>query len=195
MFFWGAEWCPYCSAGSWAIYKGLIAFGNVTGASNALSYSDPGDNYASTPEIVLANVVYSSNWISFQVSEYVGSYAGHPFPGTSNCYQSAYVTAYSGSSIPFLVVNGQYVHGGSQLVYPADLSSYAGSGASTVLGQMGSTGQPGNGPAWNAVEFQSYWVMAFLAKSTGVPVSKLAADLNWGATSEAAVQADVQQIP
>jgi thiol-disulfide isomerase/thioredoxin len=190
VFFYGATWCPYCSAGSWAIYKALIEFGNVTGAGGALFYSDPGDVYPSTPEIVLSSIGYSSSWISFQVSEYAGDPSGHPFPGTSNCQQSAYFTAYGASSIPFLVVNGQYVHGGSQLVYPQDLAPYAASGAPTVLSQV----QSESGSGWTAVQFQAYWVMAFLAKSTGTPVSSLARDLGWTSTTQAAVQSDVNQI-
>ncbi|MGA9839804.1 MAG: DUF929 family protein [Thermoplasmata archaeon] len=191
VYFYGAEWCPYCSAGSWAIYKALSEFGNVTGASGQLTYSDPTDSYPSTPEIVIGNLGYSSNWVSLQVSEYVGSYSGHPFPGTSNCYQSAYVGAYSGGSIPFLVVNGQYVHGGSQLIYPQNLATWAGSGASTVLSSV----QSESGAAWTAVQFQAWWIMAFMAKSTGTPVAQLASDLGWSTATKDGVQADLSQIP
>jgi hypothetical protein len=199
VFFYGASWCPYCSAGSWAVYKALSEFGNVTpsnSAGAALYYSDPNDVYASTPEIVLSFVAanYSSQWVSLQTAEYVGSPSGHTFPGTSNCYQSAYVGAYSGGSIPFLTVNGQYIHGGSQLVYPQDLSTWAGSGASTVLTSL----QTESGAAWTAVQFQSYWVMAFLAKSiqssSGVTVSQLASDLKWTSATRTGVQTDVNAI-
>ncbi len=192
IYFYGASWCPFCSAGSWAIYKALSAFGNVSGASGALYASDPGDVYPSTPEILISHLGYSSQWISLQVSEYVGSPSGHTFPGTSNCYQSAYVTAYSGGSIPFLVVNGQYVHGGSQLIYPPDLqSSYPGvSGAQTVLQSVNSE----SGAPWNVVQFQACWITAFLAKSTGEPVSRLAADLHWSSAFESSVASDVAQI-
>jgi Domain of unknown function (DUF929) len=190
VFFYAADWCPYCSAGSWSIYKALISFGNVTGAGAALGYSDPNDVFPSTPEVVLSNVGYTSNWVSFQVSEYTGDPSGHTFPGTSNCYQSAYFTAYGGSSIPFLVVNGQYVHGAAQLVYPQDLAQYAGSGAGTVLAQV----QSESGSGWTACEFQAYWIMAFLAKSTGTPVSSLAKDLGWSTATQTGVQNDVNQM-
>ena len=196
VFFYGAEWCPYCSAGSWAIYKALSEFGNASNPAAALSYSDPNDVYASTPEVVLTYVGanYSSQWISFQVSEYVGTPSGHTFPGTSNCYQSAYVGAYSGGSIPFLTVNGQYIHGGSQLIYPQDLATWAGSGASTVLTAV----QTESGAAWTAVQFQSYWVMAFIAKSiqssSGVSVTQLASDLKWSSATRTGVQDDLNAI-
>ena len=190
IYFYGATWCPFCSAGSWAVYKALSEFGNVTGASGALAYSDPGDVYPSTPEVDLTALGYTSQWIAFQVSEYAGDPAGHSFPSTSNCYQSAYVTAYGQNSIPFLVVNGQYVHGGSQLIYPQDLAGFAGGGAATVLYQV----QHENGTAWNAVQFQSMWVMAFLARSTGAPVATLSADLHWSTTVTNGVSSDLTQI-
>ncbi|HXW66961.1 MAG TPA: DUF929 family protein [Thermoplasmata archaeon] len=191
VYFFGAEWCPYCSAGSWAIYKALSEFGNVSGAGNALAYSDPSDVYPSTPEIVLANIGYTSSWVSFQVSEYVGSYSGHPFPGTSTCFQSAYVSAYSGGTIPFLVVNGQYVHAQSQLIYPQNLQDWAGTGASTVLSDV----QGESGGPWTAVQFQAWWIMAFMAKSTGAPVSQLAASLHWSSATTSGVEADFAEIP
>jgi len=196
VFFYGASWCPYCSAGSWAIYRALVSFGNATGAGSSLYYSDPGDVYASTPEILLSFVAanYSSQWISFQVSEYVGTPTGHTFPGTSNCYQSAYVNAYSGGSIPFLVVNGQYVHGGSQLVYPQDLATWAGTGAGTVLSSVEAI----NGSPWSAVSFQSYWIMAFITKSvesaTGTSFNQLASDLHWNSTLQTGIQSDLNAI-
>jgi len=204
VYFYGASWCPYCSAGSWAIYKALISYGNATGAGSSLYYSDPGDVYASTPEILLGFVAanYSSQWISFQTSEYIGSPSGRTFPGTSNCYESAYVNAYSGGSIPFLVVNGQYIHGGSQLVYPQDLSTWAagGNGGSpTVLTSVqteGSVGSDGN--PWSALSFQSYWIMAFIAESIqnsgGPSVHQLATDLKWSSATASGVEADVNAI-
>ena len=204
VFFYGASWCPFCSAGSWAIYKALISYGNATGASSSLYYSNPNDVYPQTPEILLSFVAanYSSAWISFQAAEYVGSPAGDPFPGTSNCYQSAYFSAYGGGSIPFLVVNGQYVHGGSQLVYPQDLSTWAATsngGAATVLTSVQNEGPVGsNGNPWGVLSFQSYWIMAFIAKSIsnsgGPGVSQLAADLKWSAATKTGVTSDYNAI-
>jgi thiol-disulfide isomerase/thioredoxin len=189
LYFYGASWCPYCSAGSWSLYKALSEYGNVSGANAALSYSSSTDVYASTPEIILADLGYSSSWISFQVSEDLSGVEGN-FPGTSNCYESAYVSAYSASSIPFAVVNGQFVHGGSQLIYPQTLSDWAGTGAQTVLSSV----QSESGAPWSAIQFQAWWIMALLAKSTGASVSTLSADLHWSASTTNAVNADYAQI-
>ena len=207
VYFYGASWCPFCSAGSWAIYKALIEFGNATGAGSSLYYSNPGDVYPSTPEILLGYVApnYTSSWISLQVSEYIGSPSGDPFPGTSNCYQSAYFGAYGGGSIPFLAVNGQYIHGGSQLVYPEDLATWAAGtsgGASCVLGSVQTEGPAvscgSSGNPWSVLSFQSYWIMAFIAKSiqssSGVSVGQLANDLKWSSATKSGVETDFNAI-
>jgi thiol-disulfide isomerase/thioredoxin len=192
LYFYGASWCPYCSAGSWAIYKALSEFGSLSGQYT--SYSSSSDVYAGTPEMVLGNAQLSSSTISFQVSEDLGGVDG-TFPGTSNCYQQAYVAAYSGSSIPFVVVNGQYIHGGSQLVAPTLLSTWSygssgGTGATTVLTSVNSeSGQP-----WNVVQVQAWWIMAFLVKSTGDSVSQLATQYGWSSTTAAGVSSDYNQI-
>ncbi len=194
LYFYGASWCPFCSAGSWAIYKALIEFGSLSGQYT--SFSSSSDVDAGTPEMVLANAQLSSSTVSFQVNEDTSSVDG-TFPGTSNCYQQAYVSAYSGGSIPFVVVNGQYIHGGSQLIAPTLLSTWSngntgGTGAATVNSQVMSE----SGPAWNVVQFQAWWIMAFLVKSTGQSVAQLATQVtpNWTGATMNAVSADLNQI-
>jgi Domain of unknown function (DUF929) len=61
IYFYGASWCPYCSASSWAIWKALTEFGTVSGASPA--YSSTSDVYPGTPEMVLASASVNSNTI------------------------------------------------------------------------------------------------------------------------------------
>jgi glutaredoxin len=190
LYFYGASWCPYCSAASWAIYKALIEFGSLSGEYT--SYSSSTDYAPGTPEMVLASASLSSSTIAFEVSEYTGGVDG-TFPGTSDCYQSAYVAAYSSSSIPFLVINGQYIHGGAQLIAPTLLSSYTNSGATTVQGQVVSE-ETSSGSAWNVVQFQAWWIMAFLAKSTGESVSQLSTQYGWSTATTSAVSTDYNQI-
>jgi len=190
LYFYGATWCPYCSASSWAVWKALTEFGSVSGES--LGYSSPSDVYASTPEMILAGISLSSSSVAFQVSEDTSGSDG-TFPGTSNCVQQAYVSAYSGSSIPFVVINGHYVHGASTIVDPASLSSYAGNqngGASAVQSSVSSE----SGAPWTAVQTHAWWIMAFLAKSTGESVSALATQYHWSSATQSAVASDVAQI-
>jgi len=165
-YFYGATWCPYCSASSWAVWKALTAFGSVSGAQGGYSYTGNHEPYPGTPEMILANAGLTSNHATFQVSEYVYGSDGI-FPTTSNCYQSAYVTAYSGGSIPFVVVGGQYVHAGSSVVDPASLATWnqAANGWSTVYGSVSNeTGSP-----WtSAVETPACWMIAYMAKAAGL---------------------------
>jgi Domain of unknown function (DUF929) len=197
IYFYGASWCPYCSAGSWTIWKALTQFGTVTGTQTG--FSSLSDVYAGTPEIILANAQVSSSNISFQVSEDTSGVDG-TFPGTSNCYQAAYVSAYSGSAIPFLVVNGQWIHAGTPIINPVTLTAYnyanGTGGATTVLGQV----QAESGSAWNSLSTQSYWIMAYISVACGATnaagVAWLAdhAGPKWSSATQSAVTADVLQI-
>ncbi|MGI0131249.1 MAG: DUF929 family protein [Thermoplasmata archaeon] len=194
LYFYGASWCPFCSAGSWSIYKALTGFGTVTGANAALGFSSLSDVYAGTPEIVLGNVQYSSSSISFIVTEDTSGVDGN-FPGATNCFEQAYVTAYGGGAIPFVVINGQYIHANTPIVNPATLSTYtysttSGHGAATVLGQV----QAENGTAWSAVQQQAWWMMAFLVKGTGESVATLSSQYHWSSATVTAVNLDLDQL-
>jgi hypothetical protein len=194
LYFYGASWCPYCSASSWTLYKALSEFGTVTGASAALHFSSLSDVYAGTPEIIIADLGYSSSTISLLVSEDTSGVDGN-FPATSGCYEAAYVTSYGGGSIPFVVLNGQYIHAGSSLINPANLETwnYAnsnGGGAGTVLSQV----QSENGSAWSVISGQAWWIMAFLTKASGQSINTLATQYSWSAATKSAVTSDLAQI-
>ncbi len=192
VYFYGATWCPFCSASSWAIWKALSMFGTVQGA--AQGWSSTSDVYPGTPEVILAGISMSKSPVAFIASEDTSGIDGQP-PTTSNCVQQAYVTAYSGGSIPFLVIDGRYVHGGSTIVNPASLSqySYVNSGT-TGWSQVQSQVINENGTAWNAISGQAWWIMAYLAKSTGLPVSQLATTYHWSSATKNAVSYDLAQI-
>lgn len=194
VYFYGATWCPYCSASSWAIWKALTEFGSVIG--NYTGFSSLTDVDAGTPEMVLASTTLMANNVSFVVTEDTSGVGG-TFPGTSNCVQAAYVGAYSAGSIPFVVVNGQYVHGGSSLINPTDLSAYSysatsGAGADTVRNQVSSE----SGSAWTTVAPQAEWIMAYLVSCLGGNVVYFAhaGPHPWSAAVTAAVKGDLAQI-
>jgi hypothetical protein len=196
VYFYGASWCPYCSASSWAIWKALTEYGTVSGAS--LSFSSLTDVYAGTPEVVLANAGISSSTVDFQVSEDTSGVDG-TFPTTSSCYQAAYFTAYSGSSIPFLVVNGQAVHGGSSIINPPELANftYAATGGhgNAWVQQNVSSENTNPGSPWLAIQSQAWWIMAYIAKASGQTVTSLASTYHWSTATTSAVTSDVSQIP
>jgi len=194
LYFYGASWCPYCSAGSWTLYKALSDFGTVTGAGSALSFSSTADVYPGTPEVVIAKLGFSSSTISLIVNEDTSGVDG-TFPGTSGCIEQAYVSSYSGGAIPFVVLNGQFIHAGSPIINPSDLqpwsySSAGPNGSATVLGQVNSE----SGSAWNIISTQAWWIMAFLTKATGDSVASLASQYHWSTATQSAVSTDLSQI-
>jgi len=191
VYFFGATWCPYCSASSWAIWKALSGFGTVTGVGYLNSAED------NIPEVDLssAQVTSSTPTISFVPSVDTSGVTG-TFPATTNCVEQAYVSAYSGSSIPFVVINGVYVHGGSTLISPSDVSSYT---IAQLQSQVGSA----SGAAWNVVQGQTWWMMAFMAKSAGATPANLAQQSYysgwgdtavWGSNTQSSVASDLASI-
>ena len=187
LYFYGATWCPYCSASSWAIWKALGGFGTVSNTQFMYSAED------SIPEVVLANAVVTSSYISFVVSEDTSGVQGN-FPTTSNCIESAYVSAYSGSAIPFVAINGQYVHGGGlgagSLIDPSNVRTY-------TTGQMETNVSGEIGVQWSIVQGQVWWMMAFLAKACGATPSTLPSQpyyAGWSPSTKTSVADDLAAI-
>ena len=176
LFFVGSVACPFCSASSWAIWKALQAFGTVNGTYYGTS--TPNDVDPNTPEVVLAYATLRSTWVSFDVRE-----ATNPTtiasPALASCRELGYVAAYSGGVIPFLVVDGTYIHTGT-LVDPAQL-------VGLTPAQVASQVENASGPIWTgAIAPATYLLEAVLVKSTGgVPVS---------VASDPPVAADLAQI-
>jgi thiol-disulfide isomerase/thioredoxin len=194
VYFYGASWCPYCSASSWSIWKALTEFGTVSGAVPGYSFAGA-EVYPHTPEIILANATLNSPSIAFQVTEYNGPTDGVTL-GTSSCVQQGYLVAYSGGSIPFVVVGGKYVHGGATLNNPKAFENYTSindsNGAPTVEMQVrNETGQ-----GWTGAQAQAWWIMAMLVKELNEPVSTLAADVtpHWSPSTVANVTADLNLL-
>jgi thiol-disulfide isomerase/thioredoxin len=192
VYFYGASWCPFCSAGSWGIWKGLAEFGTVSGTS--LGFSSLADAAGpGTPEIILANAQVTSSVITFKVNEDTSGVDG-TFPGTSDCFEAAYVGAYSGGGIPFFVINGRAIHVGAfnspQSLQAYTYSATGGTGAQTVFNQV----QSENGTAWNAVNTQAWWIMAYIVKSSGASVATLSSQYHWSSTTTARVTNDLAQI-
>jgi len=193
VFEYAATWCPYCSASSWAIYKALSEFATVTNIQT--SHSASNDVYPGTPEVVISSLSLGSKngnlpGVELQAVEDTSGVDG-TLPATGSCYQQAYVSAYA-QGIPFLVVNGQYMHVGS-LVSPQNLSTWnyakePTNGTTTVLNSVNSeTGKP-----WASVESAAWRLMAIIAKSLGynaATVGTLATDYGWSSATKAGVTA------
>ncbi len=197
-FSFGATWCPYCSASSWAEWKALSFYGTVSGTS--LDYSSASDSPSSIPEIVIANLALgpkggNSPGVSVQILEDTSG-ARPNVPGATSCVQQAYLSSYS-NGIPFVVLNGQFVHLGS-LVNPICLQPWAagangGNGAvQTSVATEAPATQGGN--PWSCVSPQAYWIAALLAFSTGQQITTLKNSYGWNATDTSAIQTDFNLI-
>ncbi len=193
-YFFGATWCPFCSASSWAIWKALSMFGAAptTLTRSEMGYSSSVDVDAQTPEVIIADLSSGGNSkVAVQVSEDTSGVDGTP-PSTSSCVQLAYVTAYSGGSIPFVVIDGKYVHGQVSIIDPTLLKSYEGTGDSAVYNSVRNE----SGAPWTtAISNQTWWMASFLAKSVGVAPATLKSEYGWTAADLTNVNYDLGQIP
>lgn len=196
VFFYGATWCPYCSASSWAIWKALTEFGSVSNAPP--DHSSSTDVYPGTPEVVLENIVLGPKHgyaaaVSLQVVEDTTGISQH-YAGTSTCAQQAFVSAYA-SGIPFLVVNGNYVHLTS-LVNPGQLAPWnqandpGTGGTSAVRGSLiNETGTP-----WTVLQGPTWWLMTYIAKALGYTATTVSTLANWYQWSSADQTAVTQYL-
>lgn len=184
LFFEGATWCPYCAASSWVIYKVLLSFGGLSGVPLSYSTED------SIPEVVLAGINVSHGPVSFLVAEDTSGTIGQ-FPPITNSTELAYVTAYAGSSIPFVAVNGEYVHGAGvgsgSLINPTDIQSF-------TTQQMENATLLENGTAWRVISSQTFLVLAFVVVSLGTTVTSLATEYDWSSNLTSGVQSAVASL-
>jgi hypothetical protein len=68
VYFYGAEYCPYCAAERWAIVTALSRFGTFKGLDNMQSSST--DVFPSTQTFTFSNATYTSKYIVFRPQEY-----------------------------------------------------------------------------------------------------------------------------
>lgn len=165
VFFLGSVACPFCSASSWAIYGALQSFGSWSGTQYGTS--NPGDVWPGTAEIEFPGASFSSNLLSVDFQE-----GNNPnqisTPGLTPT-ENAYVTTYDGptGSIPFLVVGGIWIHGGSasSLVNPAVLHTNPSNSQSTAYSvqQVSQAISSLQGPIYQAVEYAQLYFEAALA--------------------------------
>ena len=67
MFYFGAEYCPFCAAERWGMVAALARFGTWSGLE--VTASSPTDAYANTPTFSFRNATFTSPYISFDSVE------------------------------------------------------------------------------------------------------------------------------
>ena len=68
VYFYGAEYCPYCAAERWVLVTALSRFGTFKGLDNMESSSS--DVFPSTQTFTFAHATYTSKYIVFRPQEY-----------------------------------------------------------------------------------------------------------------------------
>jgi len=106
VFYFGAEYCPFCAAERWPLIIALSRFGTFTGLSTTTSSST--DVYPNTPTFTFHGASYASTYVTFQSVE-VSDRNQSPLENPSSA-QQALVSKYDTSdTIPFLDLGNKLV--------------------------------------------------------------------------------------
>lgn len=122
VFYFGAEYCPYCAAQRWAMVVALSQFGTFSKLNQTTSSST--DVYPSTPTFTFYQSAYSSQYIDFVSVESTTNQSdgngGYTTLQTPTTEQTQLLTKYDGppylsssGSIPFIDVANQMVMQGA----------------------------------------------------------------------------------
>lgn len=106
VFYYGAEFCPYCAAERWAIIVALSRFGTFSGLKTTTSSST--DIYPNTPTFTFHGATFTSQYIDFQAVE--ASDREQRFLESPTQAQKALITKYDSSgTIPFVVLGNRFI--------------------------------------------------------------------------------------
>jgi hypothetical protein len=118
VFYYGAEYCPYCGAQRWPIIVALSRFGTFSGLTTTSSSST--DVYPNTPTFTFHNASYTSQYIEFASVETTDRNQQQLESPTEA--QRAVVSKYdTGGTIPFVDIGNRYAISGA--MYLPDILS------------------------------------------------------------------------
>ena len=110
VFYYGAEYCPYCAAERWPLVIALSRFGTLSGLKTTTSSST--DVYPNTPTFTFHNATYTSQYVDFQAVETTDRDRNSLESPTAA--QQALVAKYDTSgSIPFIDIGNHYASSGA----------------------------------------------------------------------------------
>jgi thiol-disulfide isomerase/thioredoxin len=113
VFYFGAEYCPYCAAERWPVIIALSRFGAFSGLKATTSSSS--DIYANTATFTFHGATYSSQYIEFQAVETTDRNQ-NPLDSPSEA-QLALVSRFAADgSIPFVDLGNRYTFSGATYV-------------------------------------------------------------------------------
>ena len=142
VFYYGAEYCPYCAAERWPIIIALSRFGTFTGLTTTTSSST--DVFPNTQTFTFHGATYTSQYIEFQSVETTDRNQ-NPLQSPTPAQQELVSKYDSGSGIPFVdfankfAFNGatyspQVINGESWLAIANALKSPDSTEAKAILG-------------------------------------------------------------
>lgn len=106
VFYFGAEFCPYCAAERWPVIVALSRFGTFSGLKTTTSSST--DVFPNTPTFTFHGATYTSTFIAFESVE--TSDRNQVTLDSPSAAQQALVSKYDkGDTIPFVDLGNKFV--------------------------------------------------------------------------------------
>ncbi len=135
VFFFGAEWCPYCEAERLSLIVALSRFGTITGLTPVTSSST--DVYPDTQTFGLDHSTYSSPYINFQEVE-IEDQNKNPLQQPTASEARVLQTWDPQLSFPFLDIAGRYIGGLPAWISPGTMAGLSRTQIAADLSQPGS---------------------------------------------------------
>lgn len=110
VFYYGAEFCPYCAAQRWPLIVALSRFGTFSGLQTATSSSS--DVYPNTPTLTFRSATFTSQYIDFRAVE-TSDRDRKPLQSPSASEQQLVSSYDPGGTIPFIDVANRYAISGA----------------------------------------------------------------------------------
>ncbi len=175
VFYFGAEYCPFCAAERWASIIALSRFGTWTGLGNMVSSTKSGEAFPGTPTFTFARAHYHSQYLSFaeveettnQFSASLGNYTPLQTPTAAelanfkkydNTKYIPGITASQDYSIPYYSLGNQFLISGASYT-PALLANQTRTQIATGLSDPSS-------PVTDAIIATANYITATLCQLT-----------------------------
>jgi len=175
VFYFGAEYCPFCAAERWSSIIALSRFGTWTGLGNMTSSTRTGEVYPGTPTFTFVKAKYHSTLLSFaeveettnQFSASLGNYTPLQTPTSwelknfrhyDNTNFIPGITASQDYSIPYYSLGNQFLISGASYT-PALLANQTRSQIATGLSDPSS-------PVTDAIIATANYITATLCQLT-----------------------------
>ena len=110
VFYYGAEFCPYCAAQRWPLIIALSRFGTFSGLQTTTSSSS--DVYPNTPTFTFRSATYSSQYVEFRAVETTDR-DRNPLQSPSASEQQLVNSYDPGGTIPFIDIANRYAISGA----------------------------------------------------------------------------------